>query len=140
MESFRQVTFFLTVWRAFIAGLGAVVLMVIYSAEPTGACLIGANVALVFSIALILHARHLNADRLDRIEAWRTLDAHERPAGAHGRQWAFRMFEEQQLRFAKGAAAVAIALSATALTLSQTGDVRPAHAEARISAGATVAR
>ena len=140
MDSFRQVTFFLTVWRAFVATLSAVVLMVVYSAEPTGACLIGANVALVFAIGLILHARSLSAERLDRIEAWRELSPRERPAGPHGRQWAFRLFEEQQLRFAKGAAAVAIALSAAALTLSQTGDVRQTHAEAKSPPAITVAR
>lgn len=133
MDSFRQVTFFLTVWRAFLAGLSAVVLMLIYSAGPTGACLIGANVALVFAIGLILHAKSLSAERMDRIEAWRELGAHERPAGMQGRQWAFKVFEEQQLRFAKGAAAVAIALSAAALTLSQTGDARQAHADAKIA-------
>ena len=98
-----------------------------------------ANVALVFSIGLILHARSLNAERMDRIEAWRELGPHERPAGMQGRQWAFRLFEEQQLRFANGAAAVAIALSAAALTLGQTGDVRQAHAEAKNST-ITVAR
>ena len=120
MDPFGDKAFYLTVWHALLAGLVALVLMVLYSAEPAVAFLIGANVALLFALALMLRARQLTADRIERSEPWRALNPSERPAGAPGRRWAARTFEELLLRFAKGAAGAAIALAGSALALANT--------------------
>jgi hypothetical protein len=49
--------------------------------EPQLAFAIGAHIALLFSLALLVRARRLTAERISRVGAWRVLEPHERLAG-----------------------------------------------------------
>lgn len=117
VHPFSEKAFYLLVWRAILAALIAVVLMVTRSFELAAAFLIGANVALLFSLGLIAWKSQLDEQHIVRTEAWRTLGPKERPAGAGGRRWALICLEELTLRFAKASSAVAIALAGTALVV-----------------------
>jgi hypothetical protein len=118
VNPFSEKAFYLLVWRAILATLIAVVLMVTRSFELAAAFLIGANVALLFSVGLIAWKSQLNEEHIVRTEAWRALGPEERPAGEAGRRWALNNLEELALRFAKASSAVAIALAGTALVMS----------------------
>ena len=96
MDKFRRSVFYEGVWRATLATLAGVILMVCYSNSATGALLIGANVALIFAFAMMLYAARLTDGR--RVRARNHLAT-------------------PPLRFAKGGAAVAIVLSASALVV-----------------------
>jgi hypothetical protein len=114
MARFRENAFYLLVWRAFLVALVALVLMVTrFQLAP--AFLIGANIALLFSLGLIAWCDRLSAERIVWTEAWRMLGPNQRPAGGAGRNLAYRCLREIALRFAKAASVVAIALSASAL-------------------------
>lgn len=118
MHPFSEKAFYLLVWRAILAALIAVVLMVTRSFELAAALLIGADVALLFSVGLIAWKSQLDEEHIVRTEAWRALRPGERPAGEGGRRWALNCLEELTLRFAKASSAVAIALAGTALVIS----------------------
>jgi hypothetical protein len=89
--------------------------MVSRSFELVVTCLIGAHVALLFSLGLIAWNSRLDDERVIRTEAWRLSPPEQRRAGRAGRRWARSTLGELALRFAKGSAMVAIALSAAAL-------------------------
>ena len=90
--------------------------MVTRSFELAAAFLIGANVALLFSVGLI--AWKSNGRRANgRTEAWRALEP-ETARGEAGRRWALNSLEELALQFAKASSAVAIALAGTAIVMS----------------------
>jgi len=61
MKQFREVAFCLTVWRAFLVALVAAVLIVVARVDLNGACLIGANVALLFHVRP--HPARTNVER-----------------------------------------------------------------------------
>jgi hypothetical protein len=92
--------------------------MVTHSLELGLALLIGGNVALLYSLALLLYAGWLTDNRIVLVEPWRTLVPDERPAGAPGRRWARNYLARLVLRFAKAASAVSIALLASALVVA----------------------
>jgi len=81
--------FYWSLWRAILAAIMGTVLMSCYSASATGALLIGANVALLYSFSQMLSAR----------AAYRARSRSDIPI----------------LRFAEGGSAVAIAFSGAAL-------------------------
>lgn len=118
MGRFLETAFYLLVWRAILAGLIAVVLMVTRSFEFVAALQIGANVALLFSLGLIAWSQGLTEQRVVRTLAWRRLRPDQRPAGEAGRRWARRELDELTLRFAKAGSVVAVALSASALVIA----------------------
>lgn len=118
MDPFRDTAFYLLLWKAILAVIAAAVLMATRSVDLTAAALIGANVALLFSLGLIAWTSLLSEERIVRTEAWRTLPSNQRPAGMAGRRWARNCLKETGLRFAEAASAVAIALSASALVLA----------------------
>jgi hypothetical protein len=118
MDPFREKAFYLLLWRAILAAVAAVVLMFTESFELTAAVLIGANMALLFSLGLIAWTDMLSEERIVRTEAWRTLPSNQRPVGVAGRRWARNCLKETGLRFAEAASAIAIALSASALVLA----------------------
>lgn len=118
MHPFSEKAFYLLVWRAILATLIAVVLMATRSFELSAAFLIGANIALLFSVGLIAWKSQLDEQQIVRTEAWRALGPKERPAGEGGRRWALNCLEELTLRFAKASSAVAIAMAGTALVMS----------------------
>ncbi|MBI4366981.1 MAG: hypothetical protein HY543_09205 [Deltaproteobacteria bacterium] len=98
--------------------LAAATMMVGASFEPALAFKIGATVALIFSIGLLLRSYFLTDERFGRSEAWQALRPDERPAGDHGRQWARAQLEELLLRFAKAASGIAGLLYGSALVLA----------------------
>ena len=104
MEPFEEKAFYLLVWRAFLAALITLVLIVI-----------AANMALIFSLGLIVWARRLTDERIVSTQAWRILEPSQRPAGIGGRRCARLYLTEVALRFAKTSSAVAAGLSASAL-------------------------
>jgi hypothetical protein len=118
MREFRENAYYLLVWRTILVALIAAVLMVTHTIELKAALLVGANIALLFSVGLIVWTSQLDEDQIVRTEAWRMLVPDERPAGPVGRQCALSNLAEMAFRFAKGSSAVAIALTWTVLAIS----------------------
>ena len=118
MGQFRQMLFYLLLWRAILVALVALVLAATRCLELRAALLTAANVALLFSLGLIVWAGLLGADRIVWTKAWRSLRPDERPAGVAGRTIAYHCLCGLAFRFAKGSSAVAAAMSASALLLA----------------------
>ena len=117
MDSFRDQAFYLLLWRSVLVVLAATLLMATLGANLATAVLIGANVALLFSLGLIAWTNALSEERIVRTKAWRMLAPNQRPAGPGGRRSARNCLNETALRFAEGGSALAIVLSAAALVL-----------------------
>jgi hypothetical protein len=113
MDTFRATAFYLALWYAVLAALGAVLLIVLNDVEPATGFLIAANAALLFALVLIVAVARLTR-RITRWPFWRTLPAEQRPVCEAGLQVARRALHDTWLTFAKGAAAVAILLSGLA--------------------------
>jgi hypothetical protein len=118
MTPFSRFAFFTMARDAGFVALATLTLMVAFSYTPALACKIGATMALIFAVALLLRARYLTEERLMRGEVWRALEPQERPAGKDGRGWARAHFEMLMLRVAKGAAGAAGLLYGCALVLA----------------------
>jgi hypothetical protein len=118
MDPFSETAFGLLVWRAFLTALVTILLAVTGDLPVPAALLVGANVALLFSLGLIAWSQSLTDERVVLTEAWRILNPAHRPAGIGGRRWACRYLHEETLLFAKAASAVAIALSAAAFVFA----------------------
>src|SRR5262245_30444283 len=118
MNKFNEKAFYLLVWRAVLVTLVGLVLVVTRTVELATALLVGANIALLFSVGLIVWTSQLDEERIVRTEAWRMLVPGERPAGLLGRQCALNNLAEMAFRFAKASSAIAIALSGTVLAIS----------------------
>ena len=69
MRPFRENAFYLLAWRAFLVALITLVLMITRSFELAAAFLIGANVALLFSLSLMVWSEWLNEERIVWTEA-----------------------------------------------------------------------
>jgi hypothetical protein len=134
MDSFRETAFWLTVWHAFLATLVAALAIVLQDFEPATALLIAANVTLLFSLALITRAGRLTDRRITRGQFWRSLPPAKRPPGEAGLRMARQALQETWLRFAKGAAALAIVLSGLAYACN--GSSATAWAGAKRALGA----
>jgi hypothetical protein len=107
MILFARFAYFTLVRDASLVTLTAALLMLVFSFEPSIAFDIGATVALVFALGLLLRAVCLTEARFTRSEAWSALQDEERPVG-----------ERMLLRFAKSAAGIAGILYGSALVLS----------------------
>jgi hypothetical protein len=94
--------FFTLARDASFVALAGTVLMVGFSFEPPLAFKIGATVALLFAITLLIRRSLMTEERFRRSEAWRALRPEERPAGDQGARMAQAALEELMLRFAKG--------------------------------------
>jgi hypothetical protein len=114
MDTFRDTAFYLAVWYAVLAGLGAVLLIGLNDVEPATGFLIAANVALLFALVLMAAVGRLCGTRITRGQFWRSLPAEKRPIGEAGLRMACRALHDTWLGFARGAAIVAIALSGLA--------------------------
>jgi hypothetical protein len=114
MDNFRDTAFYLMVWHTFLAVLGTLLFIVIEEIEPATALLVAADLALLFSLALVIRTKLLSDRAIVRGVFWRTVPAKLRPPGEAGLRMARAALEETWLRFAKGAAAAAIVLSALA--------------------------
>ena len=117
MEPFRDKVFYLLLWRAILAALIGLVSMATCRLGPAATTLIGANVALLFSLGFMASLQWSAGQRV-WTKAWRMLPANRRPAGQSGRRLARDCQRDLTLRFAQGASAVAIGLSASALVLA----------------------
>jgi hypothetical protein len=100
--------------------LGAVTLMIGFSFEPPLAFKIGATIALIFTVILLIRSYLLTEERFRRSEVWRGLEPDERPDGEHGVRIARDYMQELLLRFAKSSSAIAGVLYGSALVLSLT--------------------
>jgi hypothetical protein len=121
MISFRRFAFFTVARDSAFVTLAAATLMVAFSFEPPLALKIGATVALIFSLSLLLRGYLLTEDRFLRSEAWQALRPDERPTGEWERRLAHARLKVLLLRFAKGASAIASILYGAALVLSTGG-------------------
>jgi hypothetical protein len=118
MREFSKNAYYLLLWRTILVALIAAVLMVTHTIELKAALLVGANIALLFSVGLIAWTSQHDEEQIVRTEAWRTLMPEERPAGKIGRFCALNCLEEIAFRFAKASAAVAAALAGAVLAIS----------------------
>ena len=114
MERCRETAFCLTLWYALLTALVAVLTIVLHDLDRPSALLVAANVALLFALVLMARARRLTDVSILRGQFWRTLSPRERPRGEAGARIARHALHETWLKFAKGAAAVAIVLSSVA--------------------------
>jgi len=114
MDSYRETAFYLAVWYAILAALGAVLVIALNDVGPAFGLLIAANSALLFALFLTVLAGRLRDGRIARGQFWGALPAEQRPSGEAGRRMARRAAEQTWLRFAKGATMVAIVLAGLA--------------------------
>jgi hypothetical protein len=123
MDRFAQFAFSLTLRDASFVALAALTLMLGFSFNPPLALVIGAHIALIFSLTLLYRVSLLTDERVRRTEAWRVLEPHERPHGEFALAAAHQRLEEVLLRFAKTSAGVACTLFVLSLgtSLSCTG-------------------
>jgi hypothetical protein len=128
MQAFHRFAIFTVARDASFVTLGALCLMVGFSFAPALALSIGANIALLFAIGLLLRVACLSLGDVVDTEVWRILKPEERPVGEDGRRRARDDLQEVLLRFAKSAAAVAIALYFSSLLLSLNKDARSLRA------------
>lgn len=113
MDTFRSTAFGLSIWYAFLATLAAALLVSLNDVEASTAFLVGANVALIFALVLIAKVRSLSDGAV--VQAlWRSLPAHARPHGEAGQRMAQSTLAETWLRFARGAAVIAMVCCALA--------------------------
>lgn len=118
MNPFARFALFTVARDAAFVTLAAMVLMLAFSFRPELALEIGATVALIFSVCLLVRVSLLTEERLVRCEVWRALPEQERPPGEDGRRWARSHFELLLLRFAKGASGFAGVLYCAALLMA----------------------
>jgi hypothetical protein len=118
MNPFTRFAYFTVARDASFVALASGMLMLSFSFWPTMAFEVGAVVALVFSLGLLIRANFLTEERFVRSEAWRALRDEEKPDGEEAQHWARAELQEVLLRFAKSAAGVACVLFASALVLS----------------------
>jgi hypothetical protein len=118
MNSFVRFAFFTIARDASFVALAGAILMVAFSFDPGLSLFVGAAIALLFTLILILRFLFLSEEAVARSEPWRALAPHERPSGEGGMRIACEEFEFLLLRFAKGASAVAIALFGFSLVMS----------------------
>jgi hypothetical protein len=125
MEPFRDNVLYLLLWRAILAALIGLVSMATCRLGPAATTLIGANVALLFSLGLMASLQWSAGQRIVWTKAWRMLPANRRPAGQSGRRLARDCQRDLTLRFAQGASAV---LAPRGIAMAQLGDLVRAKA------------
>jgi uncharacterized membrane protein len=81
MDTFRDTAFYLMVWQTFLAILAALLFIALNDIEPATALLIAANIALLFSLVLVIRTNRLDERRIVRSWFWRTVPARQRPPG-----------------------------------------------------------
>jgi hypothetical protein len=118
MDRFAQFAFSLTLRDASFVALAAFTLMVAFSFDPPLALVIGAHVALIFSLFLLYRVTVLTDERMKRTELWRVLEPDERPRGDFALVLAHDRLEEVLLRFSKTAAGVACTLFSLSIAMS----------------------
>jgi hypothetical protein len=135
MGAFHRFAFATIARDATFVALAAATLMIGFSFAPALALSIGANIALVFSVFLVLRAACLSEDGVVRTEVWRILKPQERPLGEKALRIARDDLKDLLLRFAQGAAGVAIVLYGVSLCISLNAQSRSLHAVVTSSYG-----
>jgi hypothetical protein len=133
MNPFARFALFTVARDAAFVTLAAMILMLAFSFRPELALEIGATVALIFSVCLLVRVSLLTEERLERCEVWRALPEEERPPGEDGRRWARGHFELLLLHFAKGASGFAGVLYVGALLMALASGLAPPFADASSS-------
>jgi hypothetical protein len=118
MNPFTRFAYYTVTRDASFVALASGMVMLSFSFWPSVAIDVGAIIALMFSIGLLIRAGFLTEERLTRCEVWRALRDEERPEGEEAQRWARAELQEILLRFAKSAAGVAGILFMSALVLS----------------------
>lgn len=118
MEAFRREAFIAINRDTAVLILTGGLIMAAFSFRLDIAFCAGASIALTFAVVLVFKVGALTEERVLRSEAWRALPPDERPRGHDGRRLARDSLEDLQLRFAKGAAGIAVLFYATALVTS----------------------
>jgi hypothetical protein len=127
---FRRLAVFTLARDASFVALAGGTLMVGFSFAPALAFAIGAHVALLFSLALLVRVARLSEQRVSRTEVWRGLQPDERP----GRRSACDDLRDLLFHFAKSAAAIAVALQTLSLLASFVREIGSGHAVLAASA------
>src|SRR5262245_47767240 len=110
MDNYRETAFCLTLWYAVLATIVAILLIALNDVGLASGLLIAANLALLFALALMILSGRLTDGRIKRGQFWRTLPPRQRAAGEGGLRMARQALQDTWLRFARGAAALAIVL------------------------------
>ncbi|MBX9591919.1 MAG: hypothetical protein K2X43_21715 [Hyphomonadaceae bacterium] len=135
MGAFRRQAFATAARDATFVAVAAATLMLAFSFAPALSLSIGANIALVFALGMVLRAACLSDEGVERTEAWLILRPQERPSGDAGRRLARDELQDVLLRFAKAAAGAAIVLYGASLVLSLNVQSRSLHAVVSLSHG-----
>ena len=114
MDSYRETAFYLAVWYAILAALGAVLLIALNDVGPAFGLLIAANSALLFALFMMVLIGRLSDRCITRGQFWDALPPQMRRSGEASRRMARQAAEQTRLRFAKGAAMAAIVLAGLA--------------------------
>jgi hypothetical protein len=117
-DSFSRFAYFTVARDASFTALAGGMLMIAYSFDPPLALTIGASVALLFCIVLLVRTFLLTDDRVVETEPWKVLRPEERPIGDEGRHRATERLNAIMLTFAKNASAIACVLFSGALFFS----------------------
>jgi hypothetical protein len=118
MHPFLRLALFSIARDTFYVALAAAILMAAFCFELELALVIGASIALVFALGILLRVIRLDDERVVHIEAWRLLAPEERPQGSDGRSWARDNLEDLWLNSAKLASGAAATLYCSALAAS----------------------
>jgi hypothetical protein len=114
MDSFRETAFCLTLWHGLLTLVVTVLAIALNDPGAPAALLAAATVALLFALVLMVRAGRLTAHNVTRGHFWRAVPPRKRPPGEAGARLAHRVLQETWLRFAKGAAVIAIVLAGLA--------------------------
>ena len=112
MDPFRETAFCLTLWHGILTLVVTVLAIALHDLDAPAALLAAATVALLFALVLMARAGRLTERTVTRGRFWRTVPPRNRPPGQAGARLAHRVLRETWLRFAKGAAVIAIVLPA----------------------------
>jgi hypothetical protein len=129
MDRCRETAFCVTLWYAVLTVIIAVLAIALHDLDRSAALLVAANVALLFALVLMTRAGRLTDSNVRRGQFWRALPARQRPRGEAGARIARRALHETWLRFAKGAAMVAIVLSGLAVVSNGADQAKAARAQ-----------
>ena len=114
MDSYRETAFYLTLWYAVLTALGAVLLIALNDVALATAFLDRRQRRAAVRPRPDGRVGRLTDRHITRGQFWRTLPPQSAPPGEPACAWRAARCEETWLRFAKGAAAVAIVLSGLA--------------------------
>ena len=129
MERCRETAFCLTLWYAVLTVIVALLAIALHDLDRSASLLVAANIALLFALVLMARAGRLTDRNVMRGQFWRTLSPRERPRGEAGARIARRALHETWLKFARGAAAIAVVLSSLAFVSNGADQAKAARVQ-----------